>query len=96
VRQGKLKPEAQLDLHGQQCEEALARVGHFLENACFHQLRCVLIITGRGQHSAQGPVLRQAVEDFLSGPGEKLIAEWGRAPRQYGGEGALVVFLPAA
>jgi len=93
LRQGKIKPEAQFDLHGMLCEEAVTRVGHFLENARFHQLRCVLVITGRGQHSANGPVLRDAIEAYLSGPGQGLVAEWARAPRRFGGDGALVVFL---
>jgi len=93
LHQGKLQPQAQLDLHGQLSGEALVRVGHFLDNARFHQLRCVLIITGRGRHSAEGPVLRTTVEAYLAGPGRDLVAEWARAPRQLGGEGALVVFL---
>jgi len=93
LRRGRIAPEAELDLHGSDRSAALARLGHFLDNAGFHGLGCVLVITGRGNRSAGEPVLRSAVEQFLADPGHPLVAEWVRAPRQYGGEGALVLFL---
>jgi DNA-nicking Smr family endonuclease len=38
-------------------------------------------------------VLRDEAEKILEEHRKTLIAEWGRAPRQYGGEGALVIFM---
>ena len=93
VRQGKLIPEARLDLHGLTREEARARTRHFLENAAYHGRKTVLIITGRGKGSEGEPVLRAELERYLSQEGRAWGAEWGRAPRQYGGVGALVGFL---
>jgi DNA-nicking Smr family endonuclease len=93
LKQGKLKIEASLDLHGLSRNEALERTNHFLDNAGFHQLRTLLIVTGKGSHSAAGPVLRNALEQYLQSPGHPAVLEWGRAPREHGGEGALVVFL---
>jgi len=93
LRRGRIAPEAELDLHGSDRSAALTRLGHFLDNAGFHGLGCVLVITGRGNRSAEGPVLRSAVEQYLADPGHPLVVEWLRAPRQYGGEGALVLFL---
>jgi len=93
LRRGRLAPEAELDLHGCDRASALTRLGHFLDNARFHGLRCVLVITGRGNRSAEGPVLRDAVERYLAGPGSEQVLEWDRAPRQHGGDGALVLFL---
>lgn len=92
LKQGRIRPEAQLDLHGLRREEALTRVGYFLENARHHGFTCVLIITGKGTRSPDGAVLRAAVLDWLAANREGLL-EWIEAPRQYGGSGALAVFL---
>jgi DNA-nicking Smr family endonuclease len=96
LQRGKLEIEATLDLHGLTRREALERVGYFLENASFHQLQTVLIVTGKGTHSAGEAVLRSAVEEDLRDSSHPAILEWGRAPREHGGEGALVVFLRSA
>jgi len=96
LRQGKLVPEATLDLHGLTRDEARERVRFFLENAVYHGWSTVLIVTGWGRGSGGEPVLRKEVEQFLVGAGRAWVAEWGRAPKSHGGEGALVVFLRAA
>ncbi len=94
LKQGRLTPDASLDLHGLQRHQVREKVQHFLQNAAYQQWQTVIIVTGRGLHSPDGvPVLRDEAEKFLAAEGQPLIAEWGRAPRQYGGEGALVVFL---
>jgi DNA-nicking Smr family endonuclease len=91
VARGQLKPEAELDLHGLTVDEALTRVRFFLDDARYRGLQTVLIITGKGLHSPDGPVLRQAVEKLLDQSRQRVL-EWGNAPRSYGGGGALVVF----
>ncbi len=94
LKQGRLTPDASLDLHGLQRHQVAGKIKYFLQNATYHQWQTVLIVTGRGLHSPDGePVLRDEAEKVLATAGNPLIAEWGRAPRQYGGEGALVVFL---
>jgi DNA-nicking Smr family endonuclease len=89
---GQLKPEAELDLHGLTIEESRAKVRFFLQNALYRGFRTTLIITGKGLHSRDEPVLRQAVERLLETQRD-LVIEWGLAPKSYGGSGALVVFL---
>lgn len=96
LARGKLMPEATLDLHGLSRDEALERVRHFLDNAAYHGRKTLLIVTGKGLRSESEPVLRTVVERFLNGEGRSLVAEWGRAPRQFGGDGALAVFLKSA
>lgn len=93
VRRGELVPEAQLDLHGLGRDDARERARHFLDNAVYHGLKTVLIVTGRGKSSGAEPVLRAEIERYLKYEAAAWVAEWGRAPARYGGEGALVVFL---
>jgi DNA-nicking Smr family endonuclease len=94
LRQGKLTPEAALDLHGLKRREVAARLRFFLQDASHHGWQTLLVITCKGLHSADGePVLRIEAEHFLAGEGRKWVAEWGRAPKQLGGDGALVLFL---
>lgn len=94
LRQGKLKPQETLDLHGCYREEARERVRNFLKNRHAEGVQTVLIITGKGNRSPSGEsVLRSDVESYLKTHSAAWVVEWGRAPRQYGGEGALVVFL---
>jgi DNA-nicking Smr family endonuclease len=64
-----------------------------LEHSHHQQYKAVLLITGRGNHSAGNPVLRGEAERILRTEGRSHVAEWAQAPRQYGGAGALVVFL---
>ncbi|MBN2645868.1 MAG: Smr/MutS family protein [Desulfuromonadaceae bacterium] len=94
LRQGRLRPEDSLDLHGCQRDEALKKVRLFLQQRHQQGLKTVLIITGQGLRSPDGEaVLRADVERYLRTRATVWVAEWSRAPRQYGGEGALVVFL---
>ncbi len=92
MERGQLKPEDELDLHGLTIDEACPKARFFLHDAIYRGFKTVLIITGKGLHSSDGPVLRQAVEKLLEQQREQVL-EWGSAPRRYGGSGALVVFL---
>lgn len=92
VERGLLELEAELDLHGLTIDEASAKVRFFLQDVGYQGLQTVLIITGKGLHSSDGPVLRQAMEALLHQERERVL-EWGLAPRRFGGDGALVVFL---
>jgi len=94
LKRGKLIPEATLDLHGVQRADVAGKIGFFLQDAVYQGWRTVLVVTGKGLHSEDGEaVLRSEAERYLGNEGRKWVVEWGRAPRQYGGSGALVVFL---
>lgn len=94
VKQGRLVPEATLDMHGCQRLEVVPRLRRFLQNAQHNDFQTVLVITGKGLHSESGEaVVRKETEKLLSGDGMTMVVEWGTAPKQYGGEGALVIFL---
>ncbi len=92
LERGALRPDGELDLHGLHRDEALRKTRTFLAHAVRQGWEVVIIVTGKGLHSNEGPVLRQAVERLLDTVRE-LVLEWGEAPRRYGGGGALAVFL---
>lgn len=94
LKQGKLVPEATLDLHGLKSIDVVPKLQFFLQNAQRQKWLTLLVITGRGLHSTDGePVLRSEAERFLLNEGRHSVAEWARAPKQYGGDGALILFL---
>ena len=94
LKQGKLVPDATLDLHGLKRFEIAQKLQFFLQNAQRQGGRTLLVITGRGLHSSDGePILRTEAERFLQNEASQVVAEWGRAPKQYGGDGALILFL---
>ena len=92
LRRGRWAIQGELDLHGLTRDEAVARTRAFLAHAARQRWPAVVIVTGKGLHSAEGPVLRRTVERLLDSSRE-LVLEWGEAPRRFGGAGALAVFL---
>ncbi len=93
VRRGVIRLDRQLDLHGLTRDEALAALPRFLAAARQAGERGVLVITGQGLHSPEGPVLQQAVAGWLRDQGREWILEYAPAPRELGGSGALVLFV---
>ncbi len=94
LKQGRLQPQATLDLHGCRRDEVATKLQYFFTNARYQGWQILLVITGKGLHSATGEaVLRREAERFLHEKGAAEVVEWGQAPQRYGGEGALAVFL---
>lgn len=93
VKRGVVSVSHQLDLHGLTREEALEALPVFLHSARKKGQKAVLIITGKGNHSLEEPVLHQAVASWLRDAGRTAVLEFAPAPREMGGSGAYVVFL---
>ena len=94
VQRGIISLERQLDLHGLTRDDALQALEQFVRSAQRLGTKAVLIITGKGKHSSQGPVLQQAVAAWLrGGGGHALVNEFYPAPLEFGGDGAFVIFL---
>lgn len=93
VKRGVVSVNHQLDLHGLTREEALEALPLFLHSAQLKGQKAVLVITGKGNHSAEEPVLHQAVASWLRDAGRSTVLEFSPAPREMGGSGAYVVFL---
>jgi len=94
LKQRRIKPQATLDLHGCKRHEVVPRLVYYLQNAHHQGWETLLVVTGKGLHSEDGePVLRMVAEEFLHKELPDQILEWGRAPKEYGGDGALILFL---
>lgn len=93
LKRGVIRLDRQLDLHGLTRDEALSALGRFLHSARLAGEKAVLVITGKGMHSNEGPVLNQAVAAWLREQGRGSVSEYAPAPRELGGSGAFVVFL---
>jgi DNA-nicking Smr family endonuclease len=93
VKRGVVSVSHQLDLHGLTREEALEALPRFLLSAQKKGQKAVLVITGKGIHSPEEPVLHQAVASWLRDTGRATVLEFTPAPREMGGSGAYVVFL---
>jgi len=93
LRRGTIRIDYELDLHGLSKDEALDGLNSFIKGAYRRGQQAVLVITGRGNHSPDEPVLKSAVDRWLREWGKEMVIEFFSAPRQMGGEGAVVVFL---
>ncbi len=79
-------PNEIVDLHGYTTSEAENILDSLFKGKKNFHAR---IITGKGMHSANGPVLRDYVKDYL----QRRNIRFNQSKIQDGGEGALEVFL---
>ena len=101
LKKGKLEPEASLDLHGMNLEQAYPALLNFIISAYNTQKRLVLVITGKGKNSDPGyaipqrsGVLRSQVPIWLKESKlSNLILQVEPSHRRHGGLGALYVYL---
>ena len=87
-------PQNELDLHGYTASEAEDKTVFFITQAKNNRLKTVRIITGKGLHSPQGPVLKTVVEaKLVEFKGQKKIItyRWEKKTKQK--SGALIVYL---
>ncbi|CDG82080.1 Smr/MutS family protein [Janthinobacterium agaricidamnosum] len=95
MRKGNWPIQDDLDLHGLRRDNARDSLGEFLRQATRRKLRCVRVIHGKGFNSkGQEPVLKSMVHSWLVQKDE--VIAFCQARRSEGGDGALLVLLPAA
>ena len=83
----KLAPQDTIDLHGMTQEEAWKALNDFVANARRRGLQKVLIIHGKGIHSADSEgVLGSVVKKFIEG--DQRLGASGKADKFHGGSGA--------
>jgi DNA-nicking Smr family endonuclease len=93
IRQGAIRPEATIDLHGYRQNEAIAELRDFLSEALHRQYRMILIIHGQGYRSQSDAVLKPLVHRWLSNRSQVLA--WCPAQARDGAAGASYVYLRA-
>ncbi|KXK26480.1 MAG: Endonuclease MutS2 [candidate division WS6 bacterium OLB20] len=87
-------PDSVLDFHGRDVRNAFDIEQHlavFLEDCYARGDEMVLVITGKGNRSPKGPVIRPLVAELLKR--HKLVASFKQAGYGYGGEGAFEVYF---
>lgn len=95
LQNGQFSPEAHLDLHGLNAEQAFDRLLGFMRGAYMKGLRTVLLVPGRGRNSPTGiGILREKVQDWLTqDPFRRVVLAFCTAKPTDGGAGALYVLL---
>lgn len=86
-----MRPEATIDLHGLTRDDAWSRLELFFADSVRRGLKKVLIIHGKGTHSAEDPVLRRMVRLFLEQ--NSHAGESGSSEKDSGGSGSTWVIL---
>lgn len=94
LRLGKYEPQSRLDLHRVTLKDARVQVTDFLNSACNHGLRTVLITHGKGYHSVTPGRLKSYVLHWLEE--WDLVLAFHSAKPWHGGAGATYVLLRKA
>lgn len=102
LRKGQFPIEARLDLHGLNKTQAHEKLVRFITSCYAQELRCVLVITGKGISNSTSEdwlvpskgVLKENVPYWLSeAPLNEIILKHVFAQPKDGGSGALYVYL---
>ncbi|HYA12369.1 MAG TPA: Smr/MutS family protein [Thermodesulfovibrionales bacterium] len=93
LHQGDFSIQDYIDLHGLTIIEAEEALRKFLREAIAKQYSCVKVIHGRGLKSPKGPVLKEALTQWLQGPFRKSVLAYATAKDCDGGLGATYVLL---
>ncbi len=89
---GKLKIEAELELHGLYVNDARQQVEAFLRDCATKDYRCVKIIHGKGLHSADNrPVIKHELKQWLQQ--NAMVLAYCPALGKDGGAGASYLYL---
>ena len=87
-----MRPEARIDLHGLTRDEAWARLNSFVDDCFRRNLKKILIIHGKGNHShGSDPVLGPMVKTFIEQ--NKHLGSSGHPDHTMGGSGATWVII---
>jgi DNA-nicking Smr family endonuclease len=94
LRRGQVAVDETLDLHGMLAPEAERALRETLLRAHASGARCVLVVHGRGLHSAEGAVLKDRLPDWLtSAPLGAIVLAFASAAPRHGGPGASYVLI---
>jgi len=95
LRAGQYSPEAHLDLHGLNAQQAFDALVAFIRRSWHRGMRTLLLIPGRGKNSPEGvAILRERVQSWLTqDPLKRVVLAFCTAKPVDGGPGSLYVLL---
>ena len=95
LRAGQFSPEAHLDLHGFNTDQAMLALLQFTREHYLAGKRCLLVIPGRGANSPGGlPILKEELKTWLTrDPLKRVVLAFTTALPRHGGAGAIYVLL---
>lgn len=95
LKAGQYSPEAHLDMHGLNAEQAQLATLAFMREQYHLGKRCVLLVPGRGINSPGGmSILKEEVKSWLTrDPLKRVVLAFCTAQPRHGGAGALYVLL---
>ncbi|MGL6374100.1 DNA endonuclease SmrA [Aeromonas hydrophila] len=91
LRLGKYELQASLDLHQKTLNEARQSLVQFIADCELRDIRCLLILHGKGERSTPRALLKSYVSAWL--PQLPAVMAMHSAERRHGGGGALYVLL---
>jgi DNA-nicking Smr family endonuclease len=91
LKQGRYELESRLDLHRMFVEQAREAVFAFINDCMAHDLRTVIILHGKGEHSETPAKLKNCVAHWLKALDN--VQAYVSSQPQHGGSGALYVLL---
>lgn len=91
LRLGKYELQASLDLHQKTLHEARVALAQFIADCEQRDIRCLLILHGKGERSTPRATLKSHVSAWL--PQLPAVMAMHSAERRHGGSGALYVLL---
>ena len=91
IKQGLIRPETSIDLHGYRQAEALQALEEFIAEASQRRLRMVLVIHGQGFRSQSNAILKPLVQRWLAN--QPQVLAWCPAQARDGAAGASYVYL---
>ena len=93
-KRGKVPIENTLDMHGLKQKEAEKSLSNFINCSFNTNLRCLLVITGKGSGLEGSGVLKKMTPHWLNSPlNREKILSFTEAKQSDGGAGALYVLL---
>lgn len=95
LKAGEFSPEAHLDLHGFNTDDAHSLLLRFVKESYLAGKRCLLVIPGRGKNSPAGRgVIKEQIQYWLiRDPFKRVLLAFTTAQPQHGGAGALYLLL---
>lgn len=95
LRQGSFSPEAHIDLHGLNTQQAFETLRGFFKGSWYRGLRCVIVVCGRGKNSPDGiGILREKLQLWLTQePFKRVVLAFCTAQVHDGGAGAVYVLM---